>query len=134
MQGATSSRSSSSRSTRVTAAPFGAFPLAPGELPDGAGTCPVKETLEAAVKAAHHDMQLAAAAAEGAAWASCDLAGRPLSASQGGLQGYKDRWAMRAGWEGSEFSGWCNGRMGSMSESLWLLQFRAWREVGWKGT
>jgi hypothetical protein len=27
-------------------APFGSFPLAPGELPDGAGTCPVKETLE----------------------------------------------------------------------------------------
>lgn len=113
MQGATSSRSSSvSRSTRVTAAPFGAFPLAPGELPDGAGTCPVKETLEAAVKAAHHDMQLATAAAEGAAWASCDLAGRPLSTSQGGLQDYRDRWViegaclLRGRWEGSECSGW----------------------------
>jgi hypothetical protein len=39
------SSSSSSRS-RQAAAPFVSFPLAPGELPDGAGTCAVKETLE----------------------------------------------------------------------------------------
>jgi hypothetical protein len=44
--GSSASRRGSSSSSRPTAVPFGAFSLAPGELPDGAGTCPVKQTLE----------------------------------------------------------------------------------------
>lgn len=45
-KGARQGSCSSTNRTRQAAAPFVSFPLAPGELPDGAGTCAVKETLE----------------------------------------------------------------------------------------
>lgn len=51
--------------------------LAGAGLPDGAGLCRVVATLDGALLAARLDLQLASAAAAGAAWAALDLAGVP---------------------------------------------------------
>ncbi|WIA42937.1 hypothetical protein OEZ86_008850 [Tetradesmus obliquus] len=56
---------------------------------DGAGNAPTADTLEQQLREAFLELQLAAAAAEGAAWAGLDLAGLPRAAGAQQLAQYR---------------------------------------------
>ncbi|WIA22481.1 hypothetical protein OEZ85_004777 [Tetradesmus obliquus] len=56
---------------------------------DGAGNAPTADTLEQQLREAFLELQLAAAAAEGAAWAGLDLAGLPRAAGVQQLAQYR---------------------------------------------
>jgi hypothetical protein len=56
---------------------------------DGAGNAPTADTLEQQLREAFLQLQLAAAAAEGAAWAGLDLAGMPRAVEAAQLQQYR---------------------------------------------
>jgi hypothetical protein len=56
---------------------------------DGAGTAPTADTLEQQLREAYLELQLAAAAAEGAPWAGLDLAGLPRAAGEAVLLQYR---------------------------------------------
>jgi hypothetical protein len=55
---------------------------------DGAGNAPTADTLEQQLREAFLQLQLAAAAAEGMAWAVLDLAGLPRAVGAARLQQY----------------------------------------------
>jgi hypothetical protein len=56
---------------------------------DGAGSAPTADTLEQQLREAFLQLQLAAAAADGATWAGLDLAGMPRAVGAEQLQQYR---------------------------------------------